>query len=569
MDAKKPVAKLPPEVWSLIFYQLGSQTDLCQCLLVNRQWYRLGIHCLWHEPYLDSTESLCAFLIQAKSFLYAAARANQPPFQLDQLVSGVQMKLNVHESSSIDDCHERRSSVSSFFERVQRSWKRPQSRRQSTGQLMPSKLPDQRASSRYLPSPSPSETNEQSNQYFPTRSSHSTLEEFNEAFDIYFGSLVRHLYLENTGLHSSLTEQRMALLLKYCVNITRLDLTGCMKLTGNPFQMSLDNTESPVESLDSWLPDTYFHLGDEPWSDMDSHRQYSNSQMTETDRVKTSSYSVGRPLGKCRAVSLAGCTGLSLYAFRSLVQFTNTNLRILNLNRCTQIDDLVLQDLGLYCPNLTGLSLNGCTKIGDQGLIALLHPGGDMFGSEPSRLCSRLEELSLTDLFRLTDQSIEYISHCTHLTYLRLTGCSQVTEKSLIPIVNYCRLLEYLFLARCQLHDKFLYALGRHPLCIQGRGRLIDNPSQMSLRPLKYLDIAYATNITLPALSITLSACPDLVSLGMGACRSFLKEHSWVMDLSENVPVHVPRESIRWYCVIRGHENLTRFRNLIRTKIGY
>lgn len=73
----------------------------------------------------------------------------------------------------------------------------------------------------------------------------------------------------------------------------------------------------------------------------------------------------------------------------------------------------------------------------------------------------------------------------------------------------------------------------------------------------------------MPALAIALSACPDLISLGMGACRSFLREHPWVMELSEAVPAHVPRDSVRWYCVVRGQPNLCALRRQLSNRLGY
>jgi hypothetical protein len=291
-------------------------------------------------------------------------------------------------------------------------------------------------------------------------------------------------------------------LLDRCPNITRLDLNGCDRLD----DVFFDNFHE-----DSSAEPGFLEIDVAP-------KQFIRSFTDKYTRKKS-------PLRHLQAICLEYCSLIPSDAICSLARQSAQSLRVINLNYCAKITNNALYALGNNCSRILGVSLNGCHDISDDGIYGLVSGGGPM---------SSLRELSLTDCTKLTDTSLLSISQfAPELTYLRLTCCRSMSPVGLVPLVQQCKKLEYLFLARCEVTDEVLLALAKEKTS------------------LKYIDLAYAANISLEAVMHVVEKSENLELLGIGACKNIFEQHSWIKLFSQPVPEDVPEVSAMDYCVLR------------------
>lgn len=109
----------------------------------------------------------------------------------------------------------------------------------------------------------------------------------------------------------------------------------------------------------------------------------------------------------------------------------NNLVRRLNLsNLSDQISDGTVMPF-VHCKRIERLTLTGCKKLSDQGVISLV---------EGSR---SLLALDITGLDSVTDRSLLAVSeNCPRLQGLNITDCVKVTDESLIAVANACRFLK-------------------------------------------------------------------------------------------------------------------------------
>jgi len=91
---------------------------------------------------------------------------------------------------------------------------------------------------------------------------------------------------------------------------------------------------------------------------------------------------------------------------------------------------------------LVNISLKDCSKITDIAIIKL------------AQKTPNLKKLNLSWCFRISDASINHLVSCNQLEYLDVTGCPEVTGKSIVHISKYCHNLSTLGLNKCSKIDK-------------------------------------------------------------------------------------------------------------------
>ncbi|KAK4270052.1 hypothetical protein QN277_023138 [Acacia crassicarpa] len=122
----------------------------------------------------------------------------------------------------------------------------------------------------------------------------------------------------------------------------------------------------------------------------------------------------------------------------TFMQSYGSNLRNLDLHRCSNVSDNGLTLAASSCPLLTVISLYECHKITDHGLETLANG------------CPLLTTISLYCCLKITDYGLETLANgCLSLKYVNLSYCSQISDKGLKALTQKCRQLQVVKISNC------------------------------------------------------------------------------------------------------------------------
>ncbi|CAL9123147.1 unnamed protein product [Musa acuminata var. zebrina] len=147
-----------------------------------------------------------------------------------------------------------------------------------------------------------------------------------------------------------------------------------------------------------------------------------------------------------RELVVADCQKLTTKSVRA-IGANCPNLSLLDLQRLNQLNDLALKYLANGCRSMTTLKLRQ-NQFSDEAIAAFLEAsGGSLIELSLNSIAkvehqtaiavahgchSNLQNLDLSFCRRLTDEALGFIvDNCSHLSILKLFGCSQVTEQFL------------------------------------------------------------------------------------------------------------------------------------------
>ncbi|XP_022745484.1 F-box protein At3g58530-like isoform X1 [Durio zibethinus] len=208
--------------------------------------------------------------------------------------------------------------------------------------------------------------------------------------------------------------------------------------------------------------------------------------------------------------------GDRLIAALSLPRYHHVKQIILEFAR--DIDDSHLQVLKNKCldslQGLESLNLNGCQKISDKGIEAI------------TSCCPKLKVFSIYWNVRATDIGVKHlVKNCKYIVDLNLSGCKNLSDKSLQLVADNYQELESLNLTRCvKMTDSglqqvlvkcsFLRSLNLYAL-----SSFTDEAYKKIsvLTHLRFLDLCGAQNLSDEGLSC-LAKCKKLVSLNLTWC---------------------------------------------------
>ncbi len=173
-------------------------------------------------------------------------------------------------------------------------------------------------------------------------------------------------------------------------------------------------------------------------------------------------WSVARHCIAIKSLILQDCQALTNIGLRS-ISLRLSQLKVLNLNKCILVDDIALTVVAAGCWHLEELYLDGCNKITDTGLSRVaqgLGPYlrvldargctavgefGDRALQEIGQYCGNLEQFNFHHARRIEDPGlIRLVKGCPQLRQLTISGCSNVTKKSLRTMCKTLSKLEYL-----------------------------------------------------------------------------------------------------------------------------
>ncbi|XP_074307028.1 F-box protein At3g58530 [Silene latifolia] len=214
-----------------------------------------------------------------------------------------------------------------------------------------------------------------------------------------------------------------------------------------------------------------------------------------------------------REMNNAGTRLLSALSLRRYKQVKEINLEFAQNVEDTHFE-LIKNKCSSSLENLEILNLNGCQKISDKGIEAI------------TSACPTLRVFSVYWNVRVTEVSIQnLVKYCKNVIDLNLSGCKNISDRSMQLIADSYHELESLNITRCiKITDDGLKCiLSKCPslqsLNLYALSSLTDKVyKNISLvNQLKFLDLCGAQNISDQGLS-SIAKCNYLVSLNLTWC---------------------------------------------------
>jgi hypothetical protein len=195
---------------------------------------------------------------------------------------------------------------------------------------------------------------------------------------------------------------------------------------------------------------------------------------------------------------------------------------------CSNLTDRAVVDgVSRHCPNLTSLALNGCKRLTDQSLLALLQQ------------CPSIMSLSLAHLPFISDRILTSMAEkLQKLAILSLNGCIEVKDDSIIALSRFCRNLHSLSLFSLAITDMSVQNVAENcpgliSLSISGCTQVTDTGARTISR-LRKLQSLYlnGANISDVAIVDIAQNCPLIRALSLNDCRKMTDRSAVALSLS-------------------------------------
>lgn len=187
-----------------------------------------------------------------------------------------------------------------------------------------------------------------------------------------------------------------------------------------------------------------------------------------------------------QSLALNGCKKLTDRSITALLTFC-PNIASLSLAHLPFITNEVLQSMAPQLKKLSILSLNGCSNVADSSIRAI------------SEHCTSLQSLSLFSL-KITDEAVQCVAErCKDLVSLSISGCVKVTDKGAVKIMHLLK-LQSLYLNGAKITDRSILLIALN--C-------------SSIRALSLNDCEMLTDKAIVGLS---RFCTQIQSLSMNNC---------------------------------------------------
>ncbi|CAG8456746.1 15643_t:CDS:2 [Acaulospora colombiana] len=195
-------------------------------------------------------------------------------------------------------------------------------------------------------------------------------------------------------------------------------------------------------------------------------------------------------------LTLGGCRRLTDAGLLKLLEKTD-GLVALDVSDIENLTDKVIKLVGERCRRLQGLNVSLCKGVTDAGII------------EVASRCRSLRRIKLSSCENITDESVIVLAeNCQHLLELDLTNCHQITNKAIQPVFENCTQLRELRLACCAnlTDDSFIKTI----------------PSMFE--QLRVLDLASCALITDRTIYTIVHSAPKLRNLVLAKCGNITDE---------------------------------------------
>jgi EIN3-binding F-box protein len=153
-----------------------------------------------------------------------------------------------------------------------------------------------------------------------------------------------------------------------------------------------------------------------------------------------------------KAASLVNCFGIKDLKLDLPELSPCKSLRSLSIRNCPGFGDGSLALLGKLCPQLQNVELSGLQGVTDAGFLPVLE-----------NCEAGLVKVNLSGCVNLSDKVVSVMTeqHGWTLEVLNLDGCRRITDASLVAIAENCFLLSDLDVSKCATTDSGIAAVAR------------------------------------------------------------------------------------------------------------
>lgn len=222
--------------------------------------------------------------------------------------------------------------------------------------------------------------------------------------------------------------------------VTHLIFSG--NTTADPTFSKLVNECPTLRGLDL----SYSHLYTDYLQNIPSHLEELNLSSCNWINNETLS-SMVEYCPQLKKLVIASDVNLNFEAWSVLGKLTQ--LKTLDINRCSQIEDDDLKLILQSCESLQSLSLEECRGITDEGFYHISIYNKNLVNLNLAR--TDLSDLPLIDI----------ANKCVRLLTLDLTRCEKISEKGLLEAVRAAKALKELSIINCKIPEAAILNLKR------------------------------------------------------------------------------------------------------------
>mmetsp|Transcript_14081 Transcript_14081/g.16360 ORF Transcript_14081/g.16360 Transcript_14081/m.16360 type:complete len:409 (-) Transcript_14081:83-1309(-) len=259
----------------------------------------------------------------------------------------------------------------------------------------------------------PNENDSSSDPGMETPSKHTSIES-NKSLNLsinYLASCSPLVYFDSPN-HKVITQTRFAEIAARCINLKRLNLSGCISIDNDNFKLLVSSCKD-LEYVNVARCKT---LGNEGISSLKNCNQLSELVIS-----------------RCRQVTNVGIKNVANYCGHSL--------KILDISSCTRVTDVALEAISKRCVKVTLLNLSSCHSVTTAGVVRLIHS------------CKQLEHLNVSgcpEVSGITHPEDPSSIKDLKLQIVNLSWCPAVNDVSVLHIAECCPNLRHLNLVLCR-----------------------------------------------------------------------------------------------------------------------
>ncbi|XP_055789606.1 dynein regulatory complex subunit 6 isoform X2 [Salvelinus fontinalis] len=297
---------------------------------------------------------------------------------------------------------------------------------------------------------------------------------------------------------------------KGCHKLIHLDLSGCTQISVEGFRYIAAGCPQLQQIVFNDLPT----LSDSCVLELASKcHSLSAISLWDTPHLSDSAFKAIAEVANLTKFSVDGNSRMSDISWRALCR-SSPGLTRLHAADCPRMTDSSLKSMGTL-KNLVYLNISHCSRVSDMGLRYLTEG--------PS--ASKLRELNLSNCSRINDLAIMRVAQkCSKLNHLSVSYCDNLSNSGL-EWLSSCSSLLSLDISGCNIMDQGLIALGGNP----GLKKLVASECLWitdigiekfcrQARGLEYMDVSHCVALSDQAIKALSFYCRTIVTLRMPGC---------------------------------------------------
>lgn len=360
---------------------------------------------------------------------------------------------------------------------------------------------------------------------------------------------------------SKITDKSISTILNGCTKLQSIDLSGVYKTTDD-ILLALARNCDRLQGL--YAPDCSAVTNEAIVEVINNCPLLKRVKISDNGNINDNGLILMSK--KCKAlieVDVHGCSNLSDYALQR-VFIDLEQLREFRVSHNQNVSDQILADLPdtLVLERLRIIDFTGCLRITDKLVDRIV------------QAAPRLRNVVLSKCSNITDMSLKSLAKLgKNLHYIHLGHCTNITDEGVSALVRSCHRLQYIDFACCvQLTNASLVELAGLPKlkriglvkCVQinDQGLLMLIQKRGYDDTLERVHLSYCTGIGIYPISQLLMSCPKLTHLSLTGVQAFLRPD--ILKFCRQPPADFNSNQRQLFCVFSG-EGVKQLKEYLRS----